>query len=232
MHAIGSLTNSMKKSLIIRLFALPLGLLFKAWHLANEGARDIHNKLRYRNSEIDSECCINENTLIEANVHILKNCYINNCKIGSYSYIGRNSIVQNTKVGRYCSIANDVFIGLGKHPTDLISTSPIFYRKRNTLRIQLVENDSDFKEYADINIGNDVWIGTRAIVMDGVRIGNGAIIAANSVITKDVPPYAIVAGIPAKILKYRFAENKIEKLQSLNWWDWPISENQRQNKRA
>lgn len=214
----------MKIFAVIRVLGMPFGLIFKLWCLAKEGSRDINNHLRFKGAQIDAGCCINEKTEIEPNTHVLNNCIINFSKIGSYSYIGRYCIIQNTTIGKYCSIANDVFIGLGKHPTDLISTSPLFYRKRNTLKLQLVEKDFDFEEYANISIGNDVWIGTRAIIMDGLKIGTGAIIAANSVVTKDVPPYAIVAGVPAKIIKYRFQENKIDELLTSEWWNWSLKE--------
>ena len=214
----------MKKSNIIRFIILPAGLIAGLWNMAKAGSRDIFNFLRYKNVEIDTGCCINDKTEIAGHTHILQNCYINNSFIDSYTYIGRNCIVQNTRIGKFCSIANDVFIGLGKHPTDLISTSPIFYRKKNTLKIQLVDEDYEFEEYDAISIGNDVWIGTRAIIMDGVNIGNGAIIASNSVITKDVPPYAIVAGVPAKLIKYRFSEEKIKKIQELEWWQMSLDE--------
>jgi len=211
-------------SIVLRVLVLPLGLLIKLWSLAKEGARDIHNQIRFKGAKIDAGCCINEQSVIASNTHLLCNCIINSSRIGSYSYIGKNCIVQNTSIGKFCSIASDVFIGLGKHPTDLISTSTLFYRTSNTLGLKLVEKDLDFDEYAKIEIGHDVWIGTRAIILDGVKVGNGAIIAANSVVTKDVPPYAIVGGVPAKIIKYRFPENKIEQLLKSAWWDWPLEE--------
>lgn len=214
----------MKKSNIIRLLLLPFGLLLKFLALAKEGSRDIYNFFNYKNAEIDSDCCINDKSEIAPYTHILKNCYINSSRIDSYTYIGRNCIVQNARIGKFCSIANDVFIGLGNHPTELVSTSPLFYRTRNTLKIKLVDEDYKFDEYHPITIGNDVWIGTRAIIMDGINIGNGAIIASNSVITKDVPPYAIVAGVPAKIIKFRFNEEKIEELQKLEWWHMSLVE--------
>lgn len=225
-HVIGKILmqKRMKKSDIIRFLILPFGLLLKLLTLSKEGSRDIFNLLRYKNVEIDTGCCINEKSKIEANTHILKNCYINNCQIGSFTYVGRNSIVQNARIGKFCSIANDVFIGLGNHPIDLISTSPLFYRKRNTLKIELVDEDYEFDEYDPITIGNDVWIGSRAIILDGVNIGNGAIIASNSVITKDVAPYAIVAGVPARVIKFRFTEEKIEELQKLEWWQMSLAE--------
>ena len=94
----------------------------------------------------------------------------------------------------------------------------------NPLKQQVVDSNYDFAEYRPITIGNDVWIGARAMVMDGVEVGDGAIVAANAVVTKDVPPYAIVGGVPAKVIRYRFAPEKIEALQLLQWWSWPLEE--------
>lgn len=211
-------------SSILRVLFLPYGLLTKLWSLSKEGARDVHNQIRFKGAKIDAGCCIDINSEISANTHILSHTITNNSRVASYSYIGRNCLIQNVSIGKFCSIASDVYIGLGRHPTDLISTSTLFYRTKNTLGLQLVKKDYEFNEYAKIEIGHDVWIGTRAIILDGVKIGNGAIIAANSVVTKDVPPYAIVAGVPAKLIKFRFDENKIEQLLKSEWWDWSLEE--------
>jgi len=213
----------MKISSLLRIVLLPFGLVYKFWYFSKEGARDIHNTLRFKGSTIDAGCCINQNSMIEKNSRLMHNCIINNSQIASFTYIGNNCIVQNTNIGKFCSIANDVLIGLGKHPIDSFSTSPLFYRVNNPLNIKLVELNSDFQEYEPVEIGNDVWIGARAIILDGVTIGNGAIIAANSVVTKDVPPYSIVGGIPAKIIKYRFQDQKIQHLLHSGWWNWNIS---------
>lgn len=216
--------KNMKTSNAIRLVFLPFGLLFKLYSLAKEGARDIHNQFRFIGAKIGAGCCINEISEIEPKTNISSNCLINNSQILPYTYIGDNCIIQNTTIGKYCSIANDVLIGLGKHPKNLISTSTLFYRIENAIGLQLIENDSDFEEYVNINIGNDVWIGARAIILDGIKVGSGAIIAANSVVTKNVPPYSIVAGVPAKIINYRFQEDKIEELLKLEWWNWTFEE--------
>mgnify|MGYP006077533253 CR=1 FL=1 len=205
--------------IVKRLVFYPLGILKGIHQLGVNHSRDIYNKRRFKKSIIDKECSIDEYSKIDAFSHILSNTIINKSTIRSYSYVGRNCIVQNATIGKFCSIANDVFLGLGKHPIENFSTSPLFYRKKNTLKIDLVDTDLDFDEYENIIVGNDVWIGARAIIMDGVKINNGAIVAANSVVTKDVPAYAIVGGVPAKILKYRFNEKKIETLLNTEWWD-------------
>lgn len=209
---------------LIRFILLPLGLLLKLYELAVEGARDIHNKLRFKKSIIDRKCRINPTSKIAPHCHILENSLVINSEVKSYSYIGVNSIVQNVRIGAFCSIANDVFIGLGTHPIDYLSTSPLLYRVTNTFRIKLIEKDLSFDEYALVVIGNDVWIGARAIVMDGVKIGDGAIIAAGAVVTKDIPPYAIAGGVPAKVIRFRFEPEKIERLLKLQWWTWTLDE--------
>lgn len=205
--------------ILFRLLLLPLGFIKKCLEFANEGARDLENQFRFSNSIIDKGCCFNQNTIIQSDVHILENCTINNSEINSFSYLGKNCIIQNTTIGKFCSIANDVSIGLGNHPVDYFSTSPLLYRRHNTFKINLIEKDLKFEEYLPVFIGNDVWIGSRAIILNGVTIGNGCVIAANSVVTKDVEPYSVVGGVPAKFIKYRFSENKIDELNSGKWWD-------------
>lgn len=214
----------MKVNKLFRFFFLPLGLLLKIYELALDGSRDIYNKLRFKNATIDRNCCISHSCKISPHCHILENSFILNSIINSYSYVGRNSLVQNASIGSFCSIANDVHIGLGSHPIDYFSTSPLTYRVANTFKIKLVDQNYDFEEYNKIEIGNDVWIGFRAVIMDGVKIGDGAIVAAGAVVTKDIPPYAIVGGIPAKIINHRFEPEKIKYLLDLKWWNLPLSE--------
>jgi phosphonate metabolism protein (transferase hexapeptide repeat family) len=209
-------------SAMLRVLLLPYGLARKLWSLSKEGARDVHNQIRFKGARIDRGCCIDSNSKIEPNSHIFINTIINNSTISSYSYIGRNSMVQNATVGKFCSIAKEVNIGLGSHPLDMFSTSQLFYRSDNAFKMNLVKKNIGFIEYKPIQIGHDVWIGTRAIIMDGVSIGHGSVIAANSVVTKDVPPYAIVGGVPARIIRYRFTEDVIESMLNLEWWQWNI----------
>ncbi|WP_020154089.1 CatB-related O-acetyltransferase [Caldibacillus debilis] len=155
-------------------------------------------------------------------VRIKRFCKLINVKVGDYSYIANNSHLINCSIGKFCSIGPFVKIGLGKHPVDRFSTSPIFYSTKNPLRINLVSQNT-FKEFEEVSIGNDVWIGANAIIMDGVKIGDGAIVAAGAVVTKNVPDYAIVGGVPAKIIKYRFEESIIQKLKTVKWWEMDLN---------
>lgn len=156
-------------------------------------------------------------------------CYVQllNSKMGYASYIGEKSTIKNTIIGRYTCIGPNVEVVIGNHPTEkFASIHPAFYSTLRQSGFTYVESNkfSDFK-YIDkekqlsVYIGNDVWIGARVTILEGVNIGDGAIVAAGSVVNKDVPPYAIVAGVPAKVIKYRFSEEIIYNLLKLQWWN-------------
>ena len=147
-----------------------------------------------------------------------------NCEIGEFTYgiplIRDWNDGTKLSIGKFCSIADEVQIFLGGgHHYEYISTYPF-----NTMLFpELVdEHILDRTSNGDVIIGNDVWIGMNAIILSGVEIGNGAVIAAGSVVVKNVPPYAIVGGNPAKLIKFRFHDFKISYLEDLKWWDWPI----------
>ena len=145
-------------------------------------------------------------------------CKLFHSSIGAYSYIGKDARLIYAHVGKFCCLGGDGAYGMGNHSLNYISTSSVFTSKRNGTGITWT-NGSSFDEYKEILIGNDVWIGTRVLIMGGIKIGNGAVIAAGAVVTKDVPPYAIVGGVPARIIKYRFSKEIIEKLEASQWWN-------------
>lgn len=136
-----------------------------------------------------------------------------------YSYCGYNCLFVNVEVGAFCSISDNVVVGGGNHPLDWVSTSPAFYKGRDSISKRLAKLEYDASDAHTI-IGNDVWIGNGAYMKPGIRIGDGAVIGMGSVVTKDVEPYAIVAGNPAKVIRKRFDDATIQKLLDLKWWDW------------
>lgn len=161
---------------------------------------------------------VNQQAEVSKRARINRFVKVVNSQIGKYTYVGSGSEIIYAEIGKFCSIARDCKIGLATHTLKNISTCPIFTEKINGTGYRW--SNTTFKEEpAKVKIGNDVWIGTGAIVLGGVNIGNGAVIAAGAVVTKDVPEYAISAGVPAKVIKYRFDPEIIIKLGELNWWD-------------
>ena len=144
-------------------------------------------------------------------------CRMYRSNIGKYTYINNNCWIINSNIGCFCSIASNVMIGGGKHPLNFVSTSPIFYTETNVFKKCF--NKIEFQEYETTVIGNDVWIGSNAFIKGGVTIGHGAVIGAHAVVTKDIEPYSIVAGNPAKIIRKRFDDVTIDKLLKGKWWD-------------
>lgn len=168
-------------------------------------------------------------SLVSGNVDVDKTAYIyrgvkaKNALIGAYTYIAANTDVENAEIGKYCSIADHCRIGMSSHSLNYISTSPIFTQTINALQEKWIEKNvfTHKSEEERVFLGNDVWVGSHVLINGGVHIGNGACIAAGAVVVKDVPPYAIVGGVPAKVIKYRFPQPIIEKLQELQWWNFP-----------
>jgi len=146
-------------------------------------------------------------------------CNIQQTEMGRFSYIGYNSTVYGARIGRFCSIASGARIGLGMHPVDQVSTSPVFYSPHNVFGKNWVEDRYREHEYQEVVIGHDVWIGANVLVMGGLTIGHGSIVAAGAVVTKDVEPYSIVGGVPAKLIKKRFPPEMAKAIESTAWWD-------------
>ncbi|CDN30878.1 Acetyltransferase [Mucinivorans hirudinis] len=157
------------------------------------------------------------NTTFGGNCFIGGNCSVVNVDFGNHSYVNSNSAIHNSNIGSFVSIGGGVKIGIGKHPTNMVSTHPVFYA--NNKAYATFSDKTYIEELATTIIENDVWIGGGCTILGDVKIGNGAIIAYGAVVTKDVPDYAIVGGIPAKIIKYRFSRDIIDRLLEIKWWE-------------
>ena len=168
---------------------------------------------------------LNEVTFGE-HVAILGGAVLDKVNISDFSYISNNSTIYNVSIGKFCSIGSSVQIGLAPHPSrGFVSTSPVFYSAENPGCPVTFRKTKSFSDAVPkTRIANDVWVGANAIIPGGVNIGTGAIIAAGAVVVKDVPPYAVVGGNPAQIIRYRFLEDEIKFLLDSKWWNWPSEE--------
>lgn len=161
-----------------------------------------------------------ENVTFDIYNKVGENCVLENVIMGCYSYMEPNGILQNTILKNYVDIARNVRIGATQHPVERPTTHHLTYRRA---MYDLGIDDHAFFEKREEKrtiIGHDVWIGHGAVIQAGIHIGNGAVIGSNAVVTKDIPPYAIAAGVPAKIIRYRFDREQIQKLEDIAWWDW------------
>jgi phosphonate metabolism protein (transferase hexapeptide repeat family) len=142
-------------------------------------------------------------------------------ELGDYSYIVNDADAVYTRVGKFCSIAAHTRINPGDHPMWRVSQSHFTYRASAYFAGEADEEEFfDWRRSRPVTIGHDVWIGHGAIILAGRSLGTGAVIAAGAIVTKDVPPYSIVAGVPAKVVKPRFAPAIARRIEALAWWDW------------
>jgi len=161
-------------------------------------------------------------SVIDKSSTIEGGCQIVGCHIDRHSFCGYDCVILNAKIGSFCSIADSVYIGGANHPKHFVSTSPVFLSHRDSVKAKLARH-----EYVDMprtTIGNDVWIGHGAKVRAGVQVGHGAIIGMGAVVTKNVLPYTIVAGNPARQISSRFRDCVIEALLKVEWWSFSDDE--------
>ncbi len=141
-------------------------------------------------------------------------------RMGDFSYANCSALIHSGEIGRFCSIGPYAQIGLALHPVDRRSTSPLLYGSHNVLGVQ--SSWQDFPKPPVI--GSDVWIGAAAFISQGVRVGHGAVIGAGAVVTHDVAPYAIVAGVPARVIRMRFGPATVDRLLDSRWWEMDLAE--------
>ena len=155
---------------------------------------------------------IHKKSKINAGSHIV------NSSFDKYSYCGYDCDINYTNVGSFCSISSNVKIGGGVHPMGWVSTSPVFYKGKQSLKAKF--SPKDRTKPKRVIIGHDVWIGQNVLISQGVNIGTGSIIGMGSIVTKDIPPYSIYAGNPAKFIRKRFDRNISDKLLEIEWWNF------------
>lgn len=158
------------------------------------------------------------NLVLGKNARVYPPFFLHDVQLDDYSYVAKNCSISHCSIGKFCSIGPNFCCGLGIHPTNGISTAPMFYStaKQNGMSLCTENKVAETKQSV---IGNDVFIGANVTMLDGVRIGDGAVIGAGAVVTDDIPPYAIAVGVPAKVVKYRFDEPTIKALLGKRWWN-------------
>lgn len=164
-----------------------------------------------------SGICVIRNAKISKNAYIRSGSRFYSSELGDYSYLGRNCYMTRTRVGKYCSVADNCSCGMPEHRLDTVSTSQLFLKGKNCVGTQF--GVLPHPKYKTTVIENDVWIGMNVNIRAGVTIGTGAVIGMGSIVTKNVPPYAIVAGNPARIIRYRFDEETVSRLLDSKWWE-------------
>ena len=169
---------------------------------------------------------IGKNCIFQGKNVVSNNASVENAQMGFGSYVGKGTNIHHATIGKYTCIGANVRIIVGLHPTKkYVSIHPAFYstarqagfsfvKKQKFCEIAFADNKGNY-----VVIGNDVWIGSDVILLGGIKVGDGAIIAAGAVVTKDVPDYAIVGGVPAHVIRYRFDSEQISVLKRINWWD-------------
>ncbi|NTX87781.1 CatB-related O-acetyltransferase [Pseudomonas sp. UMC631] len=163
---------------------------------------------------------------LASQVRIDRSNHLFHASLGRHSYTGMNTVIMHANIASFCSISWNVSIGGAEHDHSRIVQHSFLYNDQDRLRPFTTEAPYD-RFSKPLSIGHDVWIAAGAVVCRGVRIGNGAVVGANAVVTADVEPYAVVVGAPARVVKYRFPAAIIRKLEELQWWDWSADDIQR-----
>lgn len=165
-----------------------------------------------------SPLCILQEAEVDSTAAISSGVRFYRGSLGRYSYISNNSYVTDCRIGSFTSISSDCYIGGTSHPLEWVSTSPVFHRWGNLMKKNFARHDYDI--FCRTEIGNDVWIGNRVMVKAGVHIADGAVIGMGSIVTKDVGPYEIWAGNPARFIRRRMPEETARRIAETAWWDW------------
>lgn len=179
--------------------------------------RHLIYRWKYRSSKIHAFSSISLDTTIDESCVIFSEAVLSHSKLQRHTYIQRATTIVNTVIGSFCSIGANVKIGLPDHPLHFVSTHPAFYDPSQPT-MKSFTTDIRYQAHKKTILKHDVWIGDGAFIRSGVTIGTGAVVAAGAVVVKDVEPYSIVGGNPARHIKYRFSDEIVVGLLKSRWW--------------
>jgi acetyltransferase-like isoleucine patch superfamily enzyme len=192
-----------------------------SWVASIKAALQLHLlRKRFPGSVIYYGATANQESVLGKHSVLFRDVAMVDSALGAYSYVQSGTVVYNAEIGPFCSIASEAVIGLGVHPTSMVSTNPVFYDNKQPLPRFFTKTQQFTQVLPRTIIGPDVWIGQRAMVKAGVKIGAGAVIGAGSIVTKDIPPYSVAAGNPCRPIRLRFSEDVCQKLLDSRWWEF------------
>jgi acetyltransferase-like isoleucine patch superfamily enzyme len=174
---------------------------------------------KFPTSVIHAGVVLDQSSVLDRNSVIFRDVILVNSTLGAYSYVQSATAIYNAEIGPFCSIAGNVTIGMAMHPTHMVSTSPVFYDNEQPLPRFFTKGRQFTSNLPRTTIGADVWIGQGALIKAGVRIGVGAVIGAGSIVTRDIPPYAVAVGSPCRVIRQRFPQEISERLLASCWWE-------------
>jgi len=188
----------------------------------------IYQGARVKSSTLDKSSVVGNFSRVDYSelksyARVDRNNHLYYTTLGKHSYTGMNSVLMHTRIGNFSSISWNVSLGGANHDYKRMTQHSFLYNIHDKIRPSGCAIAYDRFEEETL-IGNDVWIASGAVITRGVTVGDGAVIGANAVVTTDIPPYAIVGGVPAKVIKYRFPPDTIASLLKLKWWNWDIED--------